>query len=61
MAEIARQSWYGAGALSTRKRLLVRKAFEEYWETGGFPEVAGPDRHLRIKAHQEYFQTNLFR
>jgi predicted AAA+ superfamily ATPase len=47
--------------LSTKKRLLVRKAFEEYWETGGFPEVAGPDRHLRIKAHQEYFQTKLFR
>ena len=25
------------GALSTKKQLLVRKAFEEYWETGGFP------------------------
>jgi hypothetical protein len=49
------------GALSTKKRLLVRKAFEEYWETGGFPEVAGLDRHLRIKTHQEYFQTILFR
>jgi hypothetical protein len=51
----------GEGALSTKKRLLVRKAFEEYWETGGFPEVAGLDRHLRIKTHQEYFQTVLFR
>ena len=28
-----------AGALSTKKRLLVQKAFDEYWETGGFPEV----------------------
>jgi len=27
------------GALSTKKRLLVQKAFEEYWEVGGFPEV----------------------
>lgn len=48
-------------ALSTKKRLLVQKAFEEYWETGGFPEVAGLSRHLRIKIHQEYFHTILFR
>lgn len=46
---------------STRKRLLVQKAFEDYWETGGFPEVAGLNRNLRIKIHQEYFQTILFR
>ncbi len=51
----------GAGPLSTKKQLLVRKAFEEYRETGGFPEVVGLDRHLRIKTHQEYFQTILFR
>ncbi len=51
----------GVGALSTKKRLLVQKAFEEYWETGGFPEVAGLSRHLRIKTHQEYFHTILFR
>ena len=49
------------GALSTKKRLLVQKGFEEYWETGGFPEVAGLSRHLRIKTHQEYFHTILFR
>ena len=49
------------GALSTKKRLLVQKACEEYWETGGFPEVAGLGRHLRIKIHQEYFHTILFR
>ena len=47
--------------LSTKKRLLVQKAFEEYWETGGFPEVAGLERQLRIKIHQEYFQAILFR
>ena len=47
--------------LSTKKQLLVRKAFGEYWETGGFPEVAGMDRSLRIRVHQEYFHTILFR
>ncbi len=49
------------GALSSKKRLLIQKAFEEYWETGGFPEVAGLERHLRIKTHQEYFNAVLFR
>ncbi|WP_457573883.1 ATP-binding protein [Desulfolithobacter sp.] len=49
------------GHLSTKKRLLVQKAFEEYWITGGFPEVLGVDRHLRIKIHQEYFHAIMFR
>lgn len=49
------------GALSTKKRLLVQKAFDEYWEAGGFPEVAGLDRLMRIKTHQEYFNAVLFR
>ena len=47
--------------LSTKKRLFVQKAFEEYWEAGGFPEVVGLERHLRIKIHQEYFHAVLFR
>lgn len=49
------------GSLSTKKRLLVQKAFDEYWEAGGFPEVASLDRLLRIKTHQEYFNAVLFR
>jgi len=49
-----------ADPLSTKKRLTIQKAFEEYWETGGFPEVAGLKRLLRIKIHQEYFQAVLF-
>jgi predicted AAA+ superfamily ATPase len=49
------------GNLSTKKRLIIQKAFEEYWHTGGFPEVAGIDRQLRIKIHQEYFHAVLFR
>jgi hypothetical protein len=49
------------GTMSTKKRLLVQKAFEEYWETGGFPEVAGLGRQMRIRIHQEYFHAILFR
>jgi len=49
------------GQLSTKRQLLVRNAFDEYWETGGFPEVAGVSRLVRIKTHQEYFHTILFR
>lgn len=49
------------GPLSTKGRLLVQKAFEEYWDTGGFPEVVSLDRRLRIKIHQEYFHAVLYR
>jgi predicted AAA+ superfamily ATPase len=51
----------GNGLLSTKKRLIVQNAFEDYWETGGFPEVLGYDRILRIKIHQEYWGAMLFR
>ncbi len=51
----------GSGFLSTKKQLLIRKAFDEYWEKGGFLEVTGLSRNLRIKIHQEYFNTILFR
>lgn len=47
--------------LSSKKRLLIKKAFDEFWKTGGFPEVMGLSRLLRIKIHQEYFHTILFR
>lgn len=49
------------GPLSTRKRLIVQKAFDAYWETGGFPEVIGLDERLRVKTHQEYLNAILFR
>lgn len=51
----------GRGPFSTKQRLMVQKAFEEYWDSGGFPEVAGLPRSLRIKIHQEYFNAVLFR
>ncbi|MCC7527050.1 MAG: ATP-binding protein, partial [Candidatus Melainabacteria bacterium] len=47
--------------LSTKKQLIVQKAFEEYSDKGGFPEVAGVERQMRIKMHQEYFNAMLFR
>ena len=50
-----------SGSFSTKKRLFIQQAFEDYWKSGGFPEVAGLDRMLRIKTHQEYFNTMLFR
>ncbi|WP_166355901.1 ATP-binding protein [Phytoactinopolyspora limicola] len=46
---------------STRKRLSVQKSFEHFWQTGGFPEVAGVDRRLRTMIHQEYLTAVLFR
>lgn len=49
------------GPLSAKKRLTIQKTFEEYRETGGFPEVAGLNQMLRIKTHQEYFNAMLFR
>lgn len=49
------------GLLSTRNRLIVQKAFDDYWETGGFPEVLGLEERLRVKTHQEYLNAILFR
>lgn len=42
-------------------RLRVRKAFSEYWEKGGFPEVLNADEPLRVMIHQDYFKTMIFR
>jgi len=50
-----------AAPRSTKKRHTLRKAFDEYRQTGGFPEVVGLDRRLRIKIHQEYLRAVLFR
>ncbi|MFA6498517.1 MAG: ATP-binding protein [Desulfurivibrionaceae bacterium] len=50
-----------APPFSAKARLLVQKGFEDFWERGGFPEVADLDRRLRIKTHQEYFNAVLFR
>lgn len=47
--------------ISTKKRLLIQNAFDEYRQCGGFPEVAGLSSRLRVKVHQEYLHAVLFR
>jgi len=47
--------------LTGKNRSLIQNAFEKYWESGGFPEVADLNKNLRVKIHQEYFNTILFR
>ncbi len=46
---------------SVQKKLEIQHAFESYWDCGGFPEVVDADKFLRIKIHQEYFNSILFR
>jgi uncharacterized protein len=46
---------------STKLNLLIQKHFNEYWEKGGFPEVINVSDNLRVKIHQEYFHSVLFR
>lgn len=46
---------------NTMEKLILKNAFDQYWESGGFPEVAALEKPLRIKIHQEYFNTILYR
>jgi predicted AAA+ superfamily ATPase len=50
-----------ANHMETKTRLLVQQGFAEYLQAGSFPEVAMLQQDLRIKIHQEYFNTMLFR
>jgi len=47
--------------LSSRKRLLVEKAFGEFWAAGGFPEVFGLSEAMRVAIHQEYLKAVILR
>jgi hypothetical protein len=47
--------------LNSQERLFIENAFQNYWDCGGFPEVIGLEKSLRIKVHQEYFDSILFR
>jgi predicted AAA+ superfamily ATPase len=47
------------GPLSTRQRLTIQKAFEDYWQIGGFPGVNGLDQPQSILAHQSNWNTIL--
>jgi hypothetical protein len=47
------------GPLSTQQRLTIQKAFEHYWQVGGFPGVIRLDQCQRIEAHQANLNTIL--
>ena len=47
------------GPLSTKQRLTIQKAFEDYWQVGGFPGVNRIDQRHRIETHQANWNTIL--
>nr|WP_281720570.1 ATP-binding protein [Nitrosomonas nitrosa] len=47
------------GPLSTKQRLTIQKAFDVYWQVGGFLGMNGLDQLQRIKAHQANWNTIL--
>jgi len=47
------------GPLSTKQRLTIQKAFEDYWQVGGFPGVNRLDQRQCIEAHQTSWNTIL--
>jgi uncharacterized protein len=47
--------------LSSKQRLLIKNRFENYYSEGGFPEVLGLNDAQRVRIHQEYFSTMLYR
>jgi len=47
--------------MSSRTRTAVRKGFDEFWERGGFPEVANASARVRVMTHQDYFRTIVHR
>jgi predicted AAA+ superfamily ATPase len=47
------------GSLSTKQRLTIQKAFEAYWQVGGFPGVNRLDQRQRTTAHQTNWNTIL--
>jgi len=47
--------------LNSKNRLFVQKAFNEYFQKGGFPEVRNVSNKIRIMILQEYYRTILHR
>jgi uncharacterized protein len=47
------------GTLFTKQRLTIQKAFEDYWQVGGFPGVIRLDQCQRIEAHQANWNSIL--
>ena len=50
-----------AGPISVTTRRKINQCFDDYWQTGGFPEVLDLQQHMRVMVHQEYLRTILFR
>ncbi|MDR2337266.1 MAG: ATP-binding protein [Deltaproteobacteria bacterium] len=48
-------------ASSSQEKYLLQNKLEEYLIQGGFPEVLNVSDKLRLKIHQEYLETILFR
>lgn len=47
--------------ITSRARSRIRQCFGEFWDCGGFPEVADMSTRLRVMTHQEYFKTIVHR
>lgn len=47
--------------VTTRDRIFTQKTFVDFYEQGGFPEVIRLDKPMRIRIHQEYLNSILFR
>ncbi len=47
--------------LTTKARLIIENGCFDYWQCGGFPETIGIEKSLRVKVHQEYLNTLIFK
>jgi predicted AAA+ superfamily ATPase len=47
------------GPLSTKQRLTIQKAFEDFWRVCGFPGVIRLEQRQRVEAHQADWNTIL--
>lgn len=47
------------GPLSIKQRLMIQKAFEDYWQVGGFLGVNRQEQRQRVEAHQANWNTIL--
>lgn len=61
LAEFLRFRGVEANRPGTKHESLVRHAFTDYWERGGFPEVREGSSQLRVAIHQEYLRTMVYR
>jgi uncharacterized protein len=46
---------------NSKQAFQLQKLFQEFWTTGGFPEVFNVSASMRVKIHQEYKQSIILR